>query len=117
MADEYDDLRERLDNPPLSWCPTGVPDGLDPERCIESTEVFGTIESIEDRISDFGTYRMIVVIDPKGQRVQIAGLGTVLMKRFASLEPGQRLAVRYLGTHASSTPGQADYHDYTVAVG
>ena len=117
MTDQFKDLADRLDNPPLSWCPKGVPDGLDAERCIVSNEIYGTIESIEDRQSDFGPYRMIVVIDGTDRRVQIAGLGTVLVKRFSALQIGQRIGVRYLGEHASSTQGFEAYDDYTVAVG
>lgn len=117
MTDDYKDLQERMDNPPLSWCPKGIPDGFDAAKCIEERQVFGTIESIEERTSTFGPYRMVVVIDGSGRRIQLAGLGTVLVKRFASVEVGQRLGVRFDGTKPSSVEGAEDYDDYNVVVG
>jgi len=118
MGDEsYKDLQERMDNPPLSWCPQGIPDGFDPDKCITGAEIFGTIEAIEDRQSTFGPWRMVVVIDAQDRRVGIAGLGNVLVKRFATLEVGQRIGVRYLGRKPSSIEGAEDYYDYSVVVG
>ena len=59
---------------------------------------------------------MVTITEDGGRRIAIAGLGTVLDKRFQTIGIGDGLAIRYLGTKPSSVSGQADYHDYTVAV-
>lgn len=120
-AEEYKDLLDRLDNPPLSWVPQSeIPDSmkdLDTTKLVRSAAVFGKVDEIDDsRTSDFGPYRVIVVEAPNGSRIAIFGLGMVLAKRLAAIEVNDRIAIRYLGTKPSRTAGQADYHDYNVAV-
>jgi hypothetical protein len=119
--EEYQALIDRLDNPPLSWVPQSeIPGGmadLDPAKLVRDAQVFGQVDEIDDsRVSDFGSYRVVVIERPDSSRVAIFALGMVLDKRMAGVKVGDKIAVKYLGTKPSRTPGQADYHDYNVAV-
>ena len=110
-------LRDKLDNPPLSWAPRGVRGDLDADRCITDKTVVGVVDSIEDRESSFGPFKMVTIAEDGGRRIQIAGLGTVLDKRFQTLAIGDGLAVRYLGKKPSSVgEGAEDYDDYAVEI-
>lgn len=121
VPEGFEGLAERLDNPPLAWVPqTVVPDSmkdLDPKMIVRSVSVFGVVDEVDDtRESDFGAYRYVVLAQPDGTRVGVAGLGMVLAKRLAGIEVGDRIAIRYEGRKPSKVAGQEDYHDYNVAV-
>jgi hypothetical protein len=121
VPEDFADLQARLDNPPRAWVPQPIiPDSLkdlDPAMIVRQVSVFGVVDEIDDtRTSDFGGYRYIVLAQPDGTRVGVAGLGQVLAKRIAGLEVGDRVAIRYEGRKPSKVAGQEDYHDYNVAV-
>lgn len=119
--EEYKDLLDRLDHPPLAWVPqdklpASMAD-LDAAQMVRSKAIFGQVDEIDDtRTTDYGSYRYVVIAQPDGTRIGVAGLGQVLAKRLAGVEIGDRLAIRYEGRKPSSVAGQADYHDYNVAV-
>ena len=115
MDESYEDLKARLDAPPpISWAPRGAEaSGLDPDRALESDEIFGTVDEIDERTSEFGSFLMVVLKNADG-RFGVAGLGTVLARRFETLKVGDRIGIRYLGKKPS-TKGQ-DYDDYIVTV-
>lgn len=119
--EEYKDLLDRLDHPPLAWVPqTTVPASmadLDANLMVRSPAIFGRVDEIDDsRTTDYGAYRYVVLAQPDGTRVGVAGLGQVLAKRLAALEVGDRVAIRYEGRKPSKVAGQEDYHDYNVAI-
>lgn len=121
VPEGFANLADRLDNPPKAWVPQAtIPASmtdLDPAMMVRSVSVFGTVDEIDDsRTTDYGSYRYVVLAVPDGTRVGVAGLGQVLAKRLASLQIGDRVAIRYEGRKPSKVQGQEDYHDYNVAV-
>jgi hypothetical protein len=116
MADDFTDLFDRIDNPPKSWTPNGIPDNLDPENCVSSVEIAGTVEGVETRESEFGDFPMVILNTGEG-RVQVAAMHETLKRRLEHVQVGQRVAIRYNGRTPSKTSGHADYYDYSVAVG
>jgi hypothetical protein len=114
---EFDQLDDILDHPPLMWTPKGVPDGAEADKCIVTDRVSGKVdETVEERTGDYGPYRVLVLVTKDRARVQVAGFGTVLAGWFNVVRPGDMVGVKYEGTVESPTPGYKPYDNYTVAV-
>lgn len=115
MSNDTDPLAEiqsRLDNPPKAWCPRGVPEGMDAERCISTPSVAGVVESIDDQEDDYGGHRLITVRSADGSRVSIRGFGTILGTFFAKLEIDDAIGIEYEGEATPKTAGYSNYPLY-----
>lgn len=111
---DLDALEERQANPPRLWAPKGVPDGKEPADCVVTESVRGIVEEIDVRLGDYGYYRVLTLVQRDRSRVQVFGFGTILGKRFRTMQVGDAVGVAYNGTRPSTKTGMKDYDDFDV---
>jgi len=96
--------------------------GAEPEPWIPEEAgdyVIGELEEISEREGDYGPYRVVTLLAPDGGVWNVAGFGTVLSGKFASLKEtdiGNNVAVKFLGEAASKRPGGKPYKNWTMSV-
>lgn len=96
--------------------------GAEPEPWIPENAdeyIIGELEEISEREGDYGPYRVITLLASDGSVWNVAGFGTVLSGKFASLKDsdiGCNVAVKFLGEAASKKPGGKAYKNWTVSV-
>jgi len=116
VSDDLKELEERLDNPPLIWAPKGLKKKMEADKVDQSQRVVGYVEETDTRSGDFGPYPHIIIKRADGSRVAVAGFGTVLKNRLATVQVGDAVAIAYEGQVPSSQPGMQDYDSYAVVV-
>jgi hypothetical protein len=114
--DVFSTLEDIVEHPAKKWTPKAVPKGEDPDEWIVSDRVSGVVEYLEERTGDFGSYLMAELRQKSGERISVAGFGTVLDGWFRILRVSDGLAIMYHGTKPSSKPGNQDYDDFEVIV-
>jgi hypothetical protein len=115
-SDPFDQLEERMANPPKLWTPKGPPKDVEAAECVTERTVQGIVEEIDERTGDYGGYRAVVLRRRDASRVQVAAFGTVLGGRLRSIRVGDAIGLTYLGEKPSSTPGMQDYANYDVVI-
>lgn len=114
--DVYSALEDIVEHPAKKWTPKKIPEGEDPSGWIVSDRIAGVVDFIETRTGDFGEYRVIELKTKGGDRVQVAGFGTVLGAWFPVLRLGDGAAITYRGTKPASVSGHKDFDDFEVVV-
>jgi len=80
--------------------------------------IIGTVVDLDSMTSDYGDpYPVVVIAGDDGTETSLHCFHSVLRREVAQkqVRPGDRLAVKYLGTHESRTGGKP-YEAYRVAV-
>lgn len=89
----------------------------EPWKPEEGDLVIGELEEISEREGDYGPYRVITLFTDSGDVWNVAGFGTVLAGKFASLSDsdlGCRVAVKYIG-EATGKSGKS-YKNWSVSI-
>lgn len=114
--DVFQTLKDIVEHPAKKWTAKAIPKDEDPKEWIVSERVSGVVDYIEGRQGDYGPFRVVELRRKDGDRVQVAGFGTVLAAWFPVLKIGDGLAITYRGTKPSATSGFKDFDDFEVVV-
>jgi hypothetical protein len=114
--DVFSALEDIAAHPAKTWTARTLPKDADESEWVVSDRVAGVVDYLEDRQSEYGQYKMAELRLKSGERLQVHMFGTVLGKWGPVLRVGDGIAVAYLGTRASSTPGRQDYENFEVIV-
>ncbi len=96
-------IAEALDFDFTGWSP-------DPGAKVSGT----VVSKSESSEGDWGTYTILNVITDDGEGVAIHCFHTLLRGLADSAEAGDRVGVKYKGTHPSKVEGRSPYADYNV---
>ena len=79
--------------------------------------IAGQVITLDERDNEYGMFPVLTLLTGDGREVEIAGMGAVLHRAFMTngIEPGDFLAVRYLGQRTPRSGGKK-YHDYKVVL-
>lgn len=114
--DVFTKLEDIATHPAKTWTARELPKDAKPDEWVVSENIAGVVEYLEDRQSEYGTYKMAELRQKSGERVQAHLFGTVLGKWGPILRVSDGVAISYRGTRPSTTPGRQDYSDFEVIV-
>ena len=116
--DPFDELEERLDNPPRDWDPRGSL--KDSDTAYRERRVIGTVEERETLLGmqDKSYERLIVKLRGEATRVSIRCWGAVLSSKVRAKDPqpGDRVGLEYQGSKPNSDPSLGDIELYELDV-
>jgi hypothetical protein len=116
QEDQFAELEDRLDHPPLTWAPKGLVDGIDAGLQYAEPKVAGTVEQVDVWQSDYGPYPVCDLRLKDGTRVRVHGFSTVLKRRLGEIDPqvGELIGISYLGEVPSRVKGRSAYSNFSV---
>jgi hypothetical protein len=102
--DPLRDLTDAVDRDVETWDPDVEP------------KIAGQVVELGDVTTTYGTSPTVNILTPDGREVRVSGFGAVLQRALSSgIEPGDLLAIRYLGK-TQPRSGQQAYKDFRVIV-